>query len=151
MKLLKVKIEVTHVNGATQYVGYPRIWLDNKERIQEILYPADRTDEVNENGKLYQIIYPVLPDDVYEQMKNLSICYEPNLIELTAYSEKHAPQFERITDEKKVLAILAKVALGEELSKEEKDTLDPEKPASGISKSKKWIDGIREKYADLNI
>jgi hypothetical protein len=150
MKILKVKIEVTHNNGATQYVGYPKEWLDNKEKISNILYPGDRTDEVGEGGKLYQIVYPVLPDDLYDKMKNLPICSEPNLAELTAYSDKHAPQVERITDENKVIGILAKTAQGKVLTKADKDALDPENPTPGITKTKRWIDEIKQ-YGITNL
>ena len=150
MKILKVKIEITHDNGATQYIGYPKIWLDNKEKIKEILYPSNRTDEVGEGGKLYQIVYPILPDDLYEQMKTLPICSEPDPAELAAYSDKHAPQAERITDEKKVIAILAKTARGEVLAKADKDALDPENSTPGITKSKRWVDEIK-KYGITNL
>lgn len=141
-KILKVKVEVTHINGATQYVGYPKEWLDNKSKISAILYPADRTDEVSENGKTYQIVYPIIPDDVYDLMKNLPICSEPNLAELTAYADKHVPQTIRITDQDKVLAILAKAALDEKLTKEEKDALDPNNPTAGVTKTKKWTENL---------
>ena len=65
MKVLKAKICITHKNGATQYIGYPQIWLDNKEKIPMILYPNDRSDEIlNREGKLCQIVFPVVPDDL---------------------------------------------------------------------------------------
>ena len=150
MKILKVKIEVTHEGGATQYVGYPKEWLDNKSKISIILYPQDRTDEVMENGKIYHIVYPILPDDVYDLMKGLPICSEPNLDELTTYSDKHMPQITKITDQDKVLSILAKVALDEKLTKEDRDALNPENSARGISKSKRWIDNLKD-YGVTNV
>ena len=65
MKVLKAKIEVVHPNGtSTEYKDYPQVWLDNKEKLQAILYPKDRSDEVSENGKLYQILYPLVPDEL---------------------------------------------------------------------------------------
>jgi hypothetical protein len=149
-KILKVKIEVTHVNNATQYVGYPKEWMDNKSKISSILYPQDRTDEVVENGKIYHIVYPVLPDDVYELMKNLPICSEPDLSELSRYADKHAPQITRISDQEKVLQILSKAALEEKLTKEEKDALNPDNPTPGIIKSKKWIDTLQD-YGVTNV
>ena len=150
MKILKVKIEVTHVNGATQYVGYPREWLDNKERIPTILYPSDKTDEIIEGGKIYQVVYPILPDDVYDIMKRLPICSEPTKAEIEAYSDKHLPQTIIINDQNKILTILAKAALEEKLTKEEKDALNPDKPTSGVTKTKKWTDNLIE-YGVTNI
>lgn len=150
MKILKVKIEVTHENGGTQYIGYPKIWLDNTNKIPEILYPKDRTDEVDENGKTYQIVYPVLPDDLYEKMKDLPICSEPNLTEFTIYSDKHAPSVEVINNQQKVISILAKVGRKQILTKQEENALDPDNQEIGINKTEKWTDKI-QKYGITNI
>lgn len=150
MKLLKAKIEVTHENGATQYVGYPQLWLDNKEKIPAILYPKDRTDELDENGKTYQIVYPVVPDDLHPEFLQDALFSEPDLIELQAYNDKHSPSIEKISDADRVLSILTKVARNEALTPEEKLALDPASTEPGVTTTKDFLQ-IAKDYGCDNI
>ncbi len=150
MKVIKASIEVTHENGGTQYVGYPKVWLDNKERIPAILYPNDRTDEVQKDGKLSQVVYPVIPDDL--EVAFLAEGFElADPAELKAYSDKHTPSRETITDQTKILMILSKVALDTPLTQKEKEALDPTKPEAGITLTKTFVEMVKEQYAPDNI
>ena len=147
MKILKAKIKVTHDNGATQYV-YPQLWLDNVTRIPHITYPNDRTDEVQESGKEYQIVYPVVPDDLYTQMlaEHPEIFSVANKTEFEEYSDKHYPQKQIITDTNAALVVLAKAQKGETLTKAEKDVLDPKSSVAGVTLTERVIDKITKDY-----
>lgn len=145
MKVLKAKIEVDHSSGGTRYI-YPSIWLENKEKIPSILYPGNRLDEVEENGKTYQIVYPCIPLDLVSAFlanPNFSVCTED---EVRACSDKHYPESPHITDEARVIAILAKSARGEELLPEESAAIDPNNPEPGITTSPKWSDRMKNEY-----
>lgn len=147
MKILKAKIKVTHDNGATQYV-YPQLWLDNVTRIPHITYPNDRTDEVQESGKEYQIVYPVVPDDLYTQMlaEHPEIFSVANKTEFEAYSDKHYPQKQIITDTDAVLTALVSVANGETLTQKQQEALDPVSAVPGVTLTERVIDKITKDY-----
>lgn len=147
MKIIKAKIKVTHDGGATQYV-YPQIWLDNVSKIPQITYPNDRTDEVVDKGSEYQIVYPVVPDDLYTEMlsKEPDVFSVADQVEFEAYSDKHYPQKEVINDTNAVLSVLAKAQLGEVLTKAEKDVLDPKSAVAGVTQTERVIDTVITKY-----
>lgn len=147
MKIIKAKIKVTHDNGGTQYV-YPQLWLDNKERIPMISYQSDRTDEITTGQNTYQTCYPLVPDDLYAQMlaQHPEIFSVTNQVEFEAHSAKHNPTKQTITDKDALLTFLTKVALGETLTKEEKDKLDPKKEGAFITETPKEIDVAITKY-----
>ena len=139
MKILKALVKVNHDNGGTQYI-YPQIWLDNKENIPTILYPTDRSDEVDG----CQIVYPVVPDDVADLLLQNEGFSVADSVELQAYSDKHYPIVDRVVDQNKVITILAKATLGAALSTEEKNALDPTNPEPGIIKTKSFIEIARD-------
>lgn len=148
MKVLKAKVYVDQSNGSTKYT-YPQVWLDNKERIPEILYPNDRTDQGTDQNGTYQWVYPIVPDDVAAELTKLDEFEIADRIELETYAAKHAPVIERVTNPDKVISVLAKIARGEELTKQDTDTIDPEKPESGIVKTKPWLEEAEAKYGLL--
>lgn len=139
MKIIKAKVLITHDNNATQYF-YPQIWLDNKEKIPSILYPQDRTDEVADSNKLYQIVYSIVPDDLYAELLKLPEFSVPSQAEVQSYTDKHAPKRETMQDEGKVLSILAKVGRGVILNQQEKDALNPAHPEKGLGMSKDFVE-----------
>lgn len=139
MKLLKAKVKITHNDGATQYT-YPQIWLNNKERIPSILYPKDRTDELVEGNALYQVVFPVVPDDLYDEFLKLPEFSIPSQAEVQSYTDKHLPKREVMQDESKVLSLLAKVGRGNALTQQEKDALDPAHPTKGLGMSKDFVE-----------
>lgn len=139
MKILKAKIETNHEGNKTTNI-HPDIWIANKERIPTVLYPQDRTDEIVENGKLYKIAYPVVPDDLADEFikdPNFSLA---DKTELTVYSNKHCPVRNITTDQNRVNDILAKIALDKPLTQEDKDAINPDHPAKGINKSQSFIE-----------
>lgn len=147
MKIIKAKIKVTHDNGGTQYV-YPHLWLDNVSRIPMITYPNDRTDEVADKNDTYQIVYPVVPDDLYDQMliEHPEIFSVADQTEFEAYSDKHCPQKEIITDQQAVLTALAATTTGKELTQKQRDALDPTSDVPGVTLTKRMIDIATQDY-----
>lgn len=148
MKVLKAKVYVDQSNGATKYT-YPQTWLDNKERIPEILYPNDRSDQGTDEKGTYQWVYPIVPDDVAQELIKLPEFTTPDRTELELYADKHAPVVERINNPDKVISILAKVTRGEKLTLAEQDAIDPTKPESGIVMTKPWLQQAEETYGLL--
>lgn len=139
MKILKAKVSINRWNGSTNY-HYPWAWLSNKEKIPAILYPSNRNDEIIENGQLYQIVYPIVPDDVATELLKDSNFSLPTRPEIESYANKHYPIKDSITDDKKILTILAKVARKESLTLEDEKALDPNSPEKGINKSRSWLE-----------
>ena len=90
MKILKAKIYVDQSGGSTKYT-YPQVWLDNRERIKEILYPQDRSDQGNDAKGTFQLVYPVVPDDVATELLKLPEFSVANRTEFENYSTKHYP------------------------------------------------------------
>jgi len=152
MKILKALIEVQHPDAnSTQYMGYPQVWLDNKERIPAILYHSTREDEIQQDGKLYQTAFLVVPDDLAVELLKEENITEAARPEVDSFAAKHYPIKTMINDQDAVLAITAKAALGETLTKEEKDALDPNSPVKGIIKTKPWVEAIEEQYGTVEL
>lgn len=151
MKVLKAYIEIEHPSPtSTNYIGYPQLWLDNATRIPLVLTPNDRSDEVVHNGKLCQILYPVVPDDLLDQFLAIDgiTLADPN--ELEAYSDKHTPRTESITHERVFNKIMLKFMRGEPLSKKDRDALDPTNPEPGVTMSKSFTD-LADEYGATNL
>lgn len=147
MKVIKAKVKVTHDGGGTHYV-YPAVWLDNVSRIPMITYPNDRTDEVVEIDNEYQIVYPVVPDDLYTEMlaTNPEVFSVADQMEFESYSDKHYPQKEVINDTDAVLLVLAKAQKGEVLTQTENDIIDPRSMTAGIVSTERVIDKVTKDY-----
>jgi len=147
MKIIKAKVKVTHEGGATHYV-YPQIWLDNVSRIPMITYPNDRTDEVSDIDGEHQIVYPVVPDDLYTEMltKHPEVFSVADQVEFEAYSDKHYPQKQIINDTDAVLLVLAKAQKGDVLTKADKNVLDPLNATAGVVSTERVIDKVIKDY-----
>lgn len=145
MKIIKAKVYIDQDTGSTVY-HYPDIWLKNKESIPAILYPQDRSDQgTDERGK-FQIIYPVVPDDLATELLKLPEFSPANQKELEQYSLKHQPIKEVITDQSTVIKATLKLAKGQSLAQKEIDALDPDSPEPGIVKTKAWHVFVEEEY-----
>jgi len=150
MKIIKAKIKVTHDGGGTQYV-YPQIWLDNVANIPMVTYPNDRTDEVVDRTGSYQIVYPAVPDELYNKMlaEHPEIFSVANRLEFETYSDKHYPVKDRITDQDAVMTVLAKVALKEVLTETDEAVINPTSPTAGINKTERVVDTVTQKYGAI--
>ena len=131
MKTVKVKVEVKRVGGATHSVYPPECrarWL------------VIETDTIEEGGKKYQWRMALMPDSLADNLvsKYPNDYKIVNDEEANAFGRKYFSQETKIGDEKKILAILAKQALGKKLTIEEQDALNPDKSESGISKTNEF-------------
>lgn len=145
MKIIKAKIKVDQSQEGTRY-EYPSIWLANKERIPMIVYPSDRSDQVSDEKGEYQIVYPVVPEDLYEEMLKLHPeQFEPaDQVEFEKYADKHHPRKIITLDQNKVNEIVSKVTLGVPVTLDEKNSINPEVEGGAIVKSKRVVDDVIE-------
>ena len=126
MKILKVKIDMQHKGGVTHH-NYPPQY--DAEKIQILGY-----------GKGHCIGW-VKDVDAPKFLESPDIV-EMNRDNTVLDLEDWNPQVERITDDKKVIQILAKVARGEILTQIEKDAINPDNPERGINKTEPVAEGI---------
>lgn len=140
MKVIKAKIEVIHPDAtSTTYVGYPAVWMDNKDRIVAIL-DANRNEETIENGRFYKHLVVIVPDDLFDLMIANPLFSVPTRAEVVAQTATNMPKKQVVNDEQKILQILVKNVKGEALTKADKDAIDPTKPDSGVVMTKDFID-----------
>jgi len=142
-KILKVKIQRASANGGTKYTYPPeydasKIELLCYESVGEGIKVLNRTDKFE-----YAI-------GVVSNADALAFLVSPDIIEMakaTAITNgrKWRPQVEKITDNTKVISVLAKVARKETLTKEDEDALDPDNPVKGIGKSRLFDDLLEER------
>lgn len=142
MKVLRAKIEVEHPDAtSTKYVGYPQVWLDNKELIQGVM-DDDRPDELQENGKFFKILYAILPDDLYETLiaAHPDTFSAPDMAEVHVKAAKNWPKKKIWTDENAVKEVLVKNALGEKLTEADIAVINASDPTPGVVMSKDFFD-----------
>lgn len=150
MKIIKAKVYIEQDENSTRYVGYPTLWMQNKEKIPHIIYPRDRSDQATDRVGTYQTIYAVVDDAVYDVLIQDPQCSTPTRNEIVDYQNKHEPKEYVIEDQAIVTSILAKQARGDKLTLEERNALDPEKAERGITKSKQFLEVAKETYnADI--
>ncbi len=150
MKLIKGKIEVVHPDSkSTRFVGYPNVWLSNKEKIISVLDPGDRLEEITENGRIYKILYAVCHDEIYDELLTSDLITPADLMEARAYADMKFPPKIITTDQDVINAVLAKVAMDEPLSQKERDAIDPTKEEKGLSMTINWLDTVEENHGKI--
>jgi hypothetical protein len=135
MRLLKGKVEVVQDASCTNYT-YPEFWRQNVEMFPAILYPKTRGSEFMESEKKYQPVFVFVPDELVQEMISECGMEYCSRQEFEEFSDINYPRKKVIDDPQRVMEILSKSALGEELSDEDRDALDPDKAGSGVS----WSD-----------
>lgn len=145
MKFLKAKIYIDQDAGSTRYT-YPQVWLDNKERIPLIGTPNDREiakqcgDQAVDEKGTYQVLYPLVPDDLVDTLLALDGVTVATAEEVDAFSETHLPKREVVNDQHAVLGVLVKQARGEVLTKADNSVLDPTTDTPGTTLSKSLVE-----------
>lgn len=140
MKIIKAKIYYTKDKKGTHYSGgYPKTW--EAEKIPFILYGDT---DVDTNGKNIQWVFTIVPEDIYDKMIQDEQCQFCSKEESLAMGDKYYSTREKITDNEKILKILAKTAREEILTEDEKNALNPDHPESGVNKSKSFEDICNE-------
>lgn len=153
MKLLKMKINRRAVDGATRYT-YPTPYYDAKKVKFGPIYEGSccaadaQAREADDEFILLGVDDEDAPGFLQANgYKKDGFTYEVTEVDKTtalASCDKWVEQSEKITDQSKVLSVLAKVAREESLTQEEKDSIDPAKPDLGISKTKSLTDMLDE-------
>lgn len=141
-KILKILIDRESKNGGTHYTYPPEY---NAKHIQILAYESSyEEDNVKSRGNKDEYVIGVVSDEhVPTFLKNDNIS-EISVEEANKLGNRWTRQIEKISDEKKVLSILAKNLRGEELTQEDKDAIDPHKEAIGINKTKAFSDSLKE-------
>ena len=158
MRFIKMRIKRTRGEGKTHY-AYPEPFY-SAGKVRVLLYES----AMNANAKIARdrnkddehILVGVNDDDVAEFLKAEGYekdgftygAEEIDLATMKSIGDAYTSQMIKITDENKVIQLCAKAALGQALSQEEKDALDPEKDAPGIVKTKKFSVRLEEILAD---
>lgn len=143
-----MKIKRTEENGTTHY-DYPSSYKAELVKFGPIYESAlpENLASVNSRGNKDEfILFGVEDKDAQAFLSSQGVSEKDFCFEAQEITEETARQLgnswtrqtEKITDEQKVIQILAKVARNEELSQTEKDALDPTKPESGINLSKSF-------------
>lgn len=142
MRLLKIKIGRERVNNATKYT-YPQPHYDMLSIIFGPIYEGGRTENCPEiwaratKDKGDEFILVGVTDNLQlvEALKNPNI-KEALRTDFIIEGHKWMGQEEKITDQRKVTLILAKIGRGEVLTITDKNALDPNHPEIGINKTK---------------
>lgn len=131
-KLIRVRIQRNQTANLVSY-KYPSKYDETK--IQVICYENQITGkmaDINNRGNVDEYLIGVV-EDIYLN----SFVDGIDIVEITRnQAEQFVDQdldtkYSRVIDQKKVLLILAKAALDEKLTKEDKDVLDPKNTESG--------------------
>lgn len=155
MKLLKMKIKRMNIKDCTHY-DYPTPYYNAYKVIFGPVYEGGLEENVtlikarNTNDEF--IIIGVEDSDLNDFLKangyKDSDGFEFSCIEITqAEAEQDGTQWtkqiEKITDQNKVITILAKIGRGEILTQQEKDALNPDNLESGINKTKSFVQDLQ--------
>lgn len=156
MKTLKMRIKREAQDGRTHY-EYPVPYYDAHKVVFGPIYEGSidtyAAEAQGRNAKDEFIIVGVADADAPQFLDAngkddgtgfIWSCVEVNDAEAEADGGKWMPQGEKIVDQNKVMSILAKIGRGEELTKQEKDALDPDKDEPGINKTKSFKDAHKE-------
>lgn len=143
MKLIKVKIKRERIQGGGTHYVYPPQWNAEKLNSGFLLYESGElyNDVVDRGDNDEYVLIGVKDEDAngflqidgHEKDEFIFEAKEITKAKAIEDCDNWIVPRERMTDQAKVLSILAKVARGEELTQEEKDAIDPSKPNIGIS------------------
>lgn len=156
MKLLKMKIKRTDIDGGTHY-DYPTPYYDANKVIFGPIYEGGIEDnlETIKNRKSNDEFIIIGVED--SNMNNFLSAngykdnsgFEFSCVEITQTVAEQdgirwTRQIEKITDMNRVVTILAKIGRGETLTQKEKDALNPDNSEIGINKTKSFAQHLQE-------
>lgn len=139
MRIVKVKAILTPNSGGGIHYNYPKEY--DPEKINVLCYEhvGDKA-AVEGRGTVDEYLIGLVSDeDAINFLKSDKII-ELSEVEALAWGRQWRPQVEKITDQSKVMSILAKSVKGDKLSPEDIDAIDPEKATPGINKSELFDD-----------
>lgn len=148
MRLIKVKVKREKILGGGTHYVYPPQW--NAERLNSGFGPlyesGEKYNDVVSRGDDHEYVLIGVQDadadsflqaDGYKDGSGFSFeAKEITKAKAIEDCDSWIVPREKMTDQSKVLSILARVARGEELTQAEKDSIDPSKPEVGITMTK---------------
>lgn len=132
-KILKIKVGTTTENGLTHYI-YPKEYNAEKIDITAYKFASNTTTQ----GSSDEYCIGVVADSAATEFLKSKDITEITKAAALNDGRTWRPQYERISDEKKVISICKKILNGETLSVAEKDAIDVEKSTAGITKTAKY-------------
>ena len=141
MKFLKIKVKIDNIGGKTHY-SYPQPEYDMLKIVFGPLYEGGLEDNLpdiwargSKEHSFEYILVGAKNENIEQALAN------PDIEELVEEDFRllgnkwHGPAVEKITDDKKVLSVVAKFVRGDKLEQEDLDVLDPNSSVKGITKS----------------
>lgn len=152
MRLLKMRIRRTKAGGATRYT-YPTPYYDAFKVVFGPVYEGgieESAQGARDRGLDDEYIILGVEDGNAAQFLESNgkkhesgfvwACEEITCDEMEALGGQWIKQADKITDQEKVIAILAKVARKEVLAVEDERALDPTDPTLGINRTKSFAE-----------
>lgn len=139
-KILLIRAKRSQMPGGVTHYEYPPEY--DAMKIQVLCY-----ESVGENTTVtardsvphpHEFLIGVVSDTNAEQFLKSPDIREIHQTEANEKGRRWRPQVDKITDQGKVMGILAKHARGEELSQDELDAINPEHSTPGLNKSQSF-------------
>jgi|LGOV01.1.fsa_nt_gb Lhr-like helicase len=145
-KILLIKAKRSKNPGGGTHYTYPPEY--DSTKIQVLCYESlGKNNIVTARDKStlpHEFLIGVVSNKDAPQFLVSSDIQEIQQVEANEKGRKWRPQIEKIIDQEKVMMIFAKHARGEELTQEELDVINPEKPNLGLNKSQLFDDLLLE-------
>lgn len=144
-KILKVKIKRTQDSSGTHYT-YPAFYVAEKFKV--IIYETlleGKYDDVVNRGNDYEFVIGIVDEKDLAFFLQSSDIIEIDRIEAEQFIGNDLDKSETIiTDSKKVLIVLSKVAIDQVLTNDDKKVLDPNDVTTGVNKTKTLSEALDE-------
>lgn len=144
MKILKVKIARNQNSNGTSYI-YPQEY--DASKIQVLCYETtnmDNYDSVVARGNDYEYCVGVVEDEDVGNFLVSDDIEEMDYNTSLSTCESWVKQVNKITDQDKIISILDKINNSEELTQDEKDSINPSNSSTGVNLTKSFQDILDE-------
>lgn len=138
MKILKIKARRRQAKGHTSY-HYPVGYDASKINVlgYESMSDKGKADIIS-RGNFDEYLIGVVSDNSMASFTQSDDIVEINREEAISLGGEWIKQVEKVLDERRVLAVCAKAALGKKLNNDEKEILDPKSETTGINITKSF-------------
>lgn len=126
MKILKVKVRKLRTPSSCRFI-YPDAW--KAKKIHVLAWGPGKG-----MGEQVEECLCVAEETVAEQLVSSGEAVELPKAQANVLGRKWKPRRARITLEEKVISLVEKLLRGEQLTTQERDILDPDKPEEGINR-----------------
>lgn len=128
-KIVKVKVKMEKIAGGGTHNKYPQGY--DASKISVLAYGGSEETIGN-----FGYCIGIIKDEDLSGFLQTEDIKEISIEEANIFGRKYRKQVVKVLDQGKVLEILAKNAIGGDLTEEEKDIINPDKEAKGLNKSK---------------